>query len=438
MESRSLPALLIKKDTVYRIFVSVILLLATILFHFIPNEIIWLLYLFLLISVILFRAKVVTEPSVFYIILGGPLIWTFIMSFGDNSREIAKGVFYLSVPFIMVSTGLQIQKVFDIKRFITLLVFLGTVTSIVFIFFTLQRAGFKSLISPYTEARFSVGSGSPASVLSLVIAIFCRKFDLDILKNRFLRTFIIIVSLLAVYLFASRLYWGITAILIFILALKSIRTDIVIFLSVAAMALIIVFFISVSSRERLNVNNSLIYKFINSLNEVTLSEYKSDRDINIFYRGFESYRAIQTFSEGSFPEIILGGGYAKLVDLKQEVLLAGNTWSKVPLIHNGFFFVLVKQGLAGLMFILIFFILNGMLALHYIKSPHNEIKFISAVLLGSTVSLFLANFVSCSMFTLEMPLLIIISGFISARLLFNKTQDTEINPGLKNEKKTEQ
>ena len=383
-----------------------------VLYLFIENEIIWSLYVFFLFLIAIIRKKLVISPSIIILLLLLPLIWGFIMSFDDQPINTAKGFFYLSVPLIMVMIGFQMAKIYDLKHFLILIRNAGNIISLIFIVFTIQRAGFNAFLSPYTEARFIVGSGSPVCVLSLILGFFSGKFGLDIYKNRYERWIAIILNLTAIYLFASRTYWVLLVLFILLFSLKTMKKENLLVILGLLLFIFSVISIWVNSQSDLSFANSLLFKLINSLNEIRIREFKTFEEINTYFRGYEAFRSWETYSNGNIFELIFGGGFGQLVDLKIEILLAGSYWKAVPWVHNGFFFILVKQGALGLVFIVsffIFFINEGIKDLNYFSRDKH---FRGIMLISITLSLFITNFVDCGLFNFEMSILLITLGFL--------------------------
>lgn len=91
-----------------------------------------------------------------------------------------------------------------------------------------------------------------------------------------------------------------------------------------------------------------VAKVFNSLNELTIADYEDDGDINTNWRGFESSVALTTYLNGSSFEWLFGQGAGTLVDLGFYIDLGGNELRYIPLLHNGYMYVLLKYGAAGL------------------------------------------------------------------------------------------
>jgi hypothetical protein len=383
-----------------------------ILYFYISTKIIWVLYLLLLTIVTLSRMKFVYKPIIILSILLIPLLWGSFMSFNGDLYHNSQGFFYLSIPLLLISIGFQFSNIFTIKQFLSFVLVIGTIISLLFIIVALFKIGFSAFKSPYTEARFILGSGSPACVLSLVISLFADKFGFDFFKNIFRKYLSILISLAAIYLFASRTYWVMLILFIAVFSVKTIKTDKLLISIVLLISFILIFINIHYSNDDLSFSNSLFYKLTHSFNEIALNNFYSDKDINLNYRGYEAYMAWKTYSQGNIPELIFGQGFGKLVNLNAEVLLAGKFWTQVPIIHNGFFYILLKTGALGLLFNLIFFFFFAMMGLRKYSSKDIKQQFLGVIVLACGLSLFMTNFVICGLFNFESSILLITTGFV--------------------------
>jgi hypothetical protein len=75
-------------------------------------------------------------------------------------------------------------------------------------------------------------------------------------------------------------------------------------------------------------------------------------DVNAKYRAFESLAAINTILAGSWLDIIFGYGFGKMVDLGMVITLGvpgqKSEYQFIPILHNGYLYLLVKTGVFGL------------------------------------------------------------------------------------------
>ena len=403
------------KTEISKRLVMFLLFLYLVLYFFISTKILWIFYLILFVLLVFSRRKLVAKPVIVIAILGLPLVWGLIMSYDENLYNTVQGFFYLSIPLLLILIGYQLSKYFTIRQYFSNVLVIGIIISLFFIFVAIYRVGFKAFLSPYTTARFIIGSGSPACVLSLIISLYSDNFDLQLFKNKIRKYLSIMISLTAIYLFASRTYWVMLILFILIFGIKIMKNNrllLVIFL------LIGVFIISVNlinSEHSLSFSKSFIFKLTRSFKEISLSDFKTYKEINLNYRGYEAYMSWKSYIAGNFTELVFGHGLGKLVDLDARVFLAGKYWTSVPVLHNGFFYILVKTGALGTIFNLLFFFFFGLVGVRKYRSSDREQQFLAVFVLACAISLFMTNFVVCGMFNFEMSILLITSGFIISK-----------------------
>ncbi len=382
------------------------------LYLFISSKIIWILYLLYLLLLILLRMKITVRPILIPALLTAPLLTALPMSLTSDIYHFTQGFFYLSIPVILLITGYQLARIYPPVIFLSFLVKSGILMAIVFIIFTVSRVGFIAFLSPYTEARFSVASGSVVCVLSLIIAAYSEYFDFKIFKRSSLKYLSIFVNLIAIYLFASRTYWILLFIFVLLFSIKTMRKDKLLFYGFLLIGGFLILTSVVDSKSDLTFQNSIIYKLVNSFREIRIRDLSDYGEINTYYRGYEAYRGWVTFTEGNVIEKIFGFGYGKLVNLNASVFLDGKYWTAVPWIHNGFFFILVKEGLLGILLSLLFFIYLLKISIRGFTFSDSGKQFFYLILLGCSFSMFITNFVVCAMFSHEMAILMITIGYI--------------------------
>lgn len=96
-------------------------------------------------------------------------------------------------------------------------------------------------------------------------------------------------------------------------------------------------------------------KLQNSLTEISFVDSTDTADIMVNWRGFEAYQAFVAFDESDWARKLLGRGWGATVDLGREFQLSAEmSYQYVPILHNGYFHILTKYGLAGLGLFLVF------------------------------------------------------------------------------------
>lgn len=89
-------------------------------------------------------------------------------------------------------------------------------------------------------------------------------------------------------------------------------------------------------------------KFRRSLEEVLFTDNFNASQMILNWRGFEAYNAQLMFDNSSLFDKILGNGLGATVDIGQEVMLTEDTSFRfLPILHNGYYYVIIKYGLLG-------------------------------------------------------------------------------------------
>ena len=155
--------------------------------------------------------------------------------------------------------------------------------------------------------------------------------------------------------------------------------------------------IVIISMINLYPDSKLISKIISSTEETIVSDYNSSADINSYYRGFETYMSLKTYLNGTPLNLLLGQGFGKEVDLGTYVLLGDTERKLIPILHNGYAYQLLREGLLGLILFSIFLI-----NIFRLRPIDNISNFIYTITICSIISLIFSNYVISSFFSAEM------------------------------------
>jgi hypothetical protein len=104
-------------------------------------------------------------------------------------------------------------------------------------------------------------------------------------------------------------------------------------------------------------------KLVRSIEELWVTEHTDFKSINENWRGYETARALRQFASGSPLEWLIGQGFGAMVDLGVAINLGGSRadrvmiYREIPLLHNGYAYLLVKCGAVGLMAFIAFLLL---------------------------------------------------------------------------------
>ena len=115
-------------------------------------------------------------------------------------------------------------------------------------------------------------------------------------------------------------------------------------------------------------------------------------------------------------QIILGQGFGALVDLNMTMALAGVYFTKIPVLHNGYAYILVKAGILGILCYIFFYFVLLKYSSKFINSTNPEQILFSRLLIGCTLSLMLTMFVVGGIAQIHHSEFVLLIGFIYCRM----------------------
>jgi len=148
--------------------------------------------------------------------------------------------------------------------------------------------------------------------------------------------------------------------------------------------------------------SQFIGKITNIGTEVAVHPFQNYSDIQDNWRGYEGFRALKTF-EGFDPvHQVFGGGFGQLVDLGLQQSLDYKYFIKVPVLHNGYNYILIKTGIAGEFIFAVFLIRNLTIAWRAWRKPENALTAIlGTIMLWILVVLILTQGVVMGIYSKE-------------------------------------
>lgn len=331
---------------------------------------------------------------------------------GYQMSHVLRDYAYFSSPITAFVIGCFVYQRISLNKFLLATVLFGTIYSLVyFLQITLE---FNTLFVLDTEdTRYTIGTGTPSPVLSMAFLLLGRQYLKGYGISNFYWGLFGVINLLAVFFFASRVYYFTLILFLVPLLYSNFKTKyrkfgnylfIIIFLALMALAAFLV-----------SGDNFLAEKMRNSISEMFIQSFEDYDSVIFNWRAYELYEAINTFMGGSYLEKIFGFGFGKTVYLEYEMIMPLLTVSEIPIFHNGFAYLLVKTGLFGIALELFFTCL--LLYKGYIYSKgKSELKFIFFLLLSSILSFNFSLLVVNGFFTGESCYLIILAGYTYSML----------------------
>lgn len=329
------------------------------------------------------------------------LISGLLFSYSHFSTDVIRDVFYFINPLIFMILGGVLAMNINFELFLKYIILVGTSLSVVYIVETLLNFGF-NIFANQAEIRGLIGVGNPLSIMALVLAIYNKRYDIlngiFIKKNIRLFTFI---NMFSMFLFGSRTYFVIFLVFLLFLSYPLLKRNALKYFIIVFVILSFIFLIF-----QLNKENFIIQKALYTINEISANQELDDENIYLNFRGYETLMAIDTYMQGDFFEKFFGHGLGKLIDLKMDVYLGGSEWQFIPVLHNGYAYLLVKAGVVGVFFFFLFLLRSIILS----KSIFHRNNILSLFLLASVFSIYIVNYVVSAFFNMEFILLMIVIG----------------------------
>lgn len=346
--------------------------------------------------------------------------------FDHESRHIFRDVAYALTPITLIFIGYWIAG----DEGMWPLIF-KVMATFAFVFATVHLSAFvlnPALLSAEADVlRATVGTTGDLVVLALLLGLFQFRFGIINLFPKLFPRFIALPVLLASFVLSFSRTQFVVA-LILILSLWGLLTKLNIRMIISVVLLIVAFFaITISTPE--NEVGTFRSKLINSFSEMTVSDYRNMQDINTNWRGFETYRALATFSSGDVLQQIFGQGFGSLVDLGYYQELAGRDYRFIPITHNGYVYILLKTGIVGLLLYVVFYMKVIGSAMHYSDSLSSESNILALLLLGCVLSLVSTMFVVGGMAEMHNSEIVLLLGYLSRRLWQLQSENTRIADG---------
>lgn len=338
-----------------------------------------------------------------------PVLLGLFEGFGNSNYLIAKDFYYFTMPVLLILCGIALAGSMNVGAFLKVLVIAGAITSVIVTCISVAYGGVTALVDPYS-AHYAIGIvGTPGPPIALACLLFTRKFDIRLFTTK-LYWLLLFINVFGLYMFASRSYFIIALCFMFLLIADKIKKVWIL----PAVLLIVLFFIFLpSGLFQKTSTDTFMGKTLGSFSEITIGDYNSDEDINLRYRGYETFMALNGYLAGSTGELLFGG-LGKLIDLKTFVRLGEDVdYRYIPVLHNGWLYLLVKTGIVGVLTYLSIFI--SLIVVSWKKYADKRckpaIRMFAALGIGSMLSLLLTNYIVTAFFNVEMSIILITLGY---------------------------
>lgn len=355
-----------------------------------------------------------------YLKLVWPLFGVFVIgiigAFNHESHDILRDIAFALVPLALIYIGYWLGS--DKRMWpliLRVMAFCGLVLAVN------HLSTFVTNPELLGENAFDVrqvagGGGGALVTFSLVLGLFQKRLGIGHLFPMIFPRFIFIAVLLASFVLSySRT--DIVIAIIFLLSLWGVLSRVNLRL-ILVIVVLSAGFVTIIATVPEGETGTLRSKLARSVTEVAVSNYEDLTDINTNWRGFETYRALLSFSSSSVAQQILGQGFGALVDIgfDMEFVRVGVQLRYIPILHNGYAYILIKAGMLGVLLYAIFYFKIIRQGMRYSQSPYFEERLLARLLLGCIWSLIIVMFVIGGMAQTAEPALVLLLGYLVRRM----------------------
>ncbi len=337
--------------------------------------------------------------------------------------DAGKDVWYFTKPAIEIAFGLLVAPRVSLRGFLALIVCNGVIAALYHLGGIVWNFDeYLSLASSDIDgARARFGYGDLAVVFSLVVVLE-RSTRARLLRRGVggVVIFAVVAGLDLLSMIASQSR-TLAACLLLWIAIKLFQQK----RRVAVLlACIVTLSVCVTLSLRVSGCDSGNKEYRDPIQELTIADYDSEEDINTNWRGFESFLALAEFSSFSPLHQLFGAGYGHMVPLDRERQLGENSFDEIPVLHNGYLYVLVKVGICGLAVFVAILVMMGreVLRRRYVVDQGIQIIHLWTVLVVAFTTYVVMGAFNVS----ELRLILIGYGYLLG--VSSRSQDPDIAP----------
>lgn len=312
-------------------------------------------------------------------------------------NDVLKDIWYYghAVPVIILGFLLA-QKIRDIKSLLLITLLAAVFSSLAHLFVVFTSANLEASV---TDIRAEAGTGYYISALGLAIIIACHHYSIRLSSSwRWVSLASAMIISLSLYYSFSRTFLGVFLLLMLVLFGYLGKASWKTFLMLVFSGVMVVF-IFLGSEMTSESNKTFLDKILGSLDEISVSDYSRQSDINAHWRGFEAHKAFKTYLSGDVINYYVGQGFGAMIDLEIYMTLGGREFRFIPITHNAYPAILVKTGILGL-FLYLYFIWNIIRnSRKLVLSDDKSVLLVSKMLEGIAWSVLMTTFVVAGLYS---------------------------------------
>lgn len=317
---------------------------------------------------------------------------------GKPPYDVAKDLWYVCNPLLTLVVGRQIARGSgDLAALLRICVIAAFLVAVQHVCRFLLHPSY--LIESAEDIRRQIGAGHLVTALGLGIVLNSARHRVQLFTSHLLTMVMATFCLASVILSFSRTLWlAVLTFVITVLVIGKLRIALRIG-CVAACAVVIALAASDDWRSpATEPGGRFLEKTVYSLRELQVADYEAAEDINRHWRGFESYRALLAYAAGSPLQRLIGSGFGTGIDLGFVMTLADEEFDTIPILHNGYLYLLVKTGAIGLAAYLLYLLSTMRTAVRLFRLPAASARLCGFMLAAITLIMLECTMVVAGMF----------------------------------------
>lgn len=354
-----------------------------------------------------------------FVKLVAPLVVVLLLGlvglFGHQSRDVLRDVSFALTPIALLFTGYWLARSRALwPKLLTALVIGACIVSVVHLVTVGQHLDL--LTADRDLIRKEVGGTDELVAFAIVVLVAGRHLRVGRLLPNWLPYWLVMPVLLASSILSfSRTQLAVGAVML--LATFGWLTNarkVLILVGVLAVAIL-----AAGAFGAHDDGLDFTSRIVNFVDEIAFADYADQADINRNWRGFESFLVLKTMDTGGFERWLFGYGFGAVVDLGFLIELGSDVpLSAIPIMHNGYVYVLYKTGLAGLAAYVVFYLANLLTAVRRVRPRERnpERTAMALLMVGATLSLAVIMVVVGGMPQMHGTELVLVLGFCHRRL----------------------
>jgi hypothetical protein len=329
-----------------------------------------------------------------------------------------RDLLYFTKPLILIVIGYSASRLIrDWKIIFKIIIYLGFVYAIYHILHTLIYTDFKNATA--SNIRTTNGLSNIIEIFSISLIFLGNKIpSLNILPKKRIRITILTILLISFLLYFSRtMLLGLVFLLLGVLNYlklnaKGIKYGVIFLILIGSLYT----YLYSTDLDRLgNAFESFLYKMKIAPAEIFSPKIDLNNHADLWdhWRAYEAYCALQGLNETPLS-YISGKGLGALVDLKFAASISSEGKIRyIPILHNGYVFVLYKTGILGL-FLYLFFLFK-LYFQSYQKTDNLQIKYFGNLLSATSVYLIFSSLIITGLYNLVEETTILLGIFIALK-----------------------